>query len=66
MQPDVLCGGSKREEKKDSEENDADCEFLQIIYNGLLLCVQHIIVVLIKYEMTELGMNVMFNRVVVE
>lgn len=52
MQPDVLCGGSRREEKKDSEENDADCEFLQIIYNALLLCVQHLIVVLIKSKMT--------------
>lgn len=52
MQPDVLCGGSRREEKKDSEENDAVCEFLQIIYNALLLCVQHLIVVLIKSEIT--------------
>lgn len=53
MQPDVLCGGSRsREKKNDTEQNDADCEFLQIIYSALLLHVQHLIVILIKSEMT--------------
>lgn len=39
-------------EKKRTEQNDADCEFLQIIYSALLLYVQHLIVILIKSEMT--------------
>lgn len=52
MQPDVLCGGSRGEEKKDTKQKDADCESSQIIYSALLLYVQDLIVILIKSEMT--------------
>lgn len=39
-------------ERNNTEQNDADCEFLQIIYSALLLYVQRLIVILIKSEMT--------------